>query len=81
MFNESLENQLNSICIDKEQCCSFENYATRTHTILIVDKNDNVTFVECDRYTKDAKGDYVFEEDMIEFSFKLSVSSDEEDEE
>ncbi|KAL2919542.1 UV-damaged DNA-binding protein rad7 [Polyrhizophydium stewartii] len=49
MFNYDLEAALSPICIERERLPA-RNYATRTHTVIIVDNNDRVLFAEMDRF-------------------------------
>ena len=52
-FEPKLEKCCAPICIEKERFNGtiFENdYATRTHTVIIIDNNDRVTMVEQDQY-------------------------------
>jgi len=52
-FEPKLEKCCAPICIEKERFngTMFENdYATRTHTVMIIDNNNHVTFVEQDQY-------------------------------
>jgi len=52
-FEPKLEKCCAPICIEKERFNGtiFENdYATRTHTVIVIDNNNHVTFVEQDQY-------------------------------
>ena len=73
MYDYDLEKQLSPICIDKERC-QLLDYATRTHTIVLVDQQNQVTFIEEDRYIE--RDDlFVLEEDRKRFDFELNRSS------
>ncbi len=49
MFDYDLERRLAPICIDRERL-PLGNYGTKTHTIILVDNQDRVEFIEVDRY-------------------------------
>jgi uncharacterized protein with NRDE domain len=58
VYNKEIEQELSSICVD----CMIgdERYGTRTHTVILVDYQDNVYFEEIDRY-QDGNNSCVFE--------------------
>lgn len=47
MFDANLEKALACICVGKERCHPVE-YGTRTHTLILVDKAYNTTYIEQD---------------------------------
>ncbi|ORX47914.1 hypothetical protein BCR36DRAFT_294648 [Piromyces finnis] len=52
-FEPKLEKCCAPICIEKERFNNtiYENdYATKTHTVIVIDNNDHVTFIEQDQY-------------------------------
>ena len=49
MFDYDIERRYSPICIDRERSESL-NYGTRTHTVIIVDKQGHAIFAEMDRY-------------------------------
>lgn len=49
MFDYDLERRLAPICIDRERL-PMGNYGTKTHTLILVDHQDRVEFIEIDRY-------------------------------
>ena len=58
VYNKEIEQELSSICVD---CMIGEQrYGTRTHTVILVDYQDNVYFEEIDRY-QDGNNSCVFE--------------------
>jgi uncharacterized protein with NRDE domain len=74
MFNDDLERQLASTCVPKIKRLSgfgSAEYATRTHTVIIVDKNDHVLFVEVERFSRTESGDFIPDENKLEFNFNL----------
>jgi uncharacterized protein with NRDE domain len=65
IFNKEIEDQLASICVE----CTMgdQEYATRTHTVILVDYQDNVYFEEIDRYQKVGE----FGSHSVHFEFQL----------
>jgi uncharacterized protein with NRDE domain len=76
MFDADLERQLASNCVPKiPRLVGFASgeYATRTHTVIIVDRNDHVLFVEVERYVRKEDG-FEIDENRIEFEFDIQPS-------
>ena len=75
MFNYYLEKRLAPICIDKER--SYQgNYGTRTHTIILVDQQNQVFFAEIDRYKQvsSSSGQVEFMQGHYENVFEFCLS-------
>ncbi len=72
-FHVELEKRLSPICIQKEKCHPIlQNYGTKTHTIITIDKDDKLTFIEVERHEQTENGVYEISENRIEHSEKIT---------
>ncbi|KAJ3280503.1 hypothetical protein HK104_000620 [Borealophlyctis nickersoniae] len=68
MFDYDLERRICPICIDRERC--GKRYGTRTHTVLVIEKDDEVRYWESSRYKVEPDGEIKEEADSKTFKFK-----------
>ena len=74
-FHVELEKRLSPICIQKDKCQPIlHNYGTKTHTIITIDQNDILTFIEVERHEQDENGAFEISENRVEHSEKLKIS-------
>lgn len=77
MFDNELEERLASICVplsDRLGKYGKGMYGTKTHTIVLVDRQDQVRFVEVELYALNGAGDgHVLRNDRREFTFSLQA--------
>ncbi len=72
-FLPELEKRLSPICLDKGACEPyFNDYGTKTHTIVLVDANNHVSFIEVERYLH-KNGEFTLSEDRIEIKQQINL--------